>query len=77
MKYAEEWLTTTRKPKARELRAVIAEAYQLAGSCVMGDDTLTEGQRARLGTLLLDVLSEPERFDPEEIHDLRKQAMLP
>jgi hypothetical protein len=74
MKYREEWLEP--KPKVRELRETIAAAYQVAGAVVMNDH-LTKGQVGRLGTLLLDILANPERFEADLIRRLQRDAVEP
>jgi hypothetical protein len=74
LKYRTEWMSP--KPKPQSLRKRIAAAYQVAGPLIMLDN-LTEGQRIRLGTLLLDVLAEPERFTAKLIRDLARDAVLP
>ena len=52
------------------------ECYQLAGGLLLlAPDRLTEGQRARLTELLLDVLSEPGRYTPELERSLRDMAV--
>jgi hypothetical protein len=62
------------KVRAKSLRARFAAAYQLAGGVVWSDD-LTEGQKQRLDTLLLDVLSEPERYTAKIIARLMRDAV--
>lgn len=73
MKYHKEWLSP--KPKVKSLRKCFAAAYQLAGAVVMAE--LTEGQQERLNILLLDVLSEPERYSAKLIADLQRVALVP
>lgn len=52
--------------------------YQIAGGLLLGpDDDLTEGQRARLTELLLNVLSEPVRYSAKLVKDLEKMAVEP
>lgn len=54
------------------------EAYQLAGGLLLPpNDFYTEGQRERLRELLLNVLSEPDRFTAKTIHILRDSAVKP
>jgi hypothetical protein len=53
------------------------ECYQLAGILLLAPGHLTEGQRERLTELLLDVLSEPDRYDAKAIRLLRNMAMKP
>ena len=73
MKYPKKRLSL--KPKVKSLRKRIAAAYQLAGAVVMAE--LTEGQQERLDILLLDVLSEPERYSAKLIAELQRVAMVP
>ena len=53
------------------------ECYQLAGFLLLAPEDLTDGQRDRLTELLLNVLSEPDRYSPKLIRVLRKLAVAP
>ena len=53
------------------------EAYQLAGSLLLAPDIFTEGQRERLTELLLNVLSEPNRYTYKTLNLLRRMAVKP
>jgi hypothetical protein len=55
----------------------IAAAYQLASDLLLGGNALSKGQRRRLGNLLLDVLSEPDRYSAKTIRRLRRLATMP
>jgi hypothetical protein len=59
------------------MRRVAFECYQIAGQLLIGSDTLTKGQRTRLETLLLDTLSDPDRYPARVIRALRKEALEP
>ena len=58
-------------------RKLFAELYQAAGELLLAPDVLTEGQRARLTELVLDVLSEPDRYKARVLGDLRRMAKRP
>ena len=73
MKYHKEWLSP--KPKVKSLRKRFAAAYQLAGAVCLSE--LTEGQHERLEILLLDILSEPERYSAKLIAELQRVALVP
>ena len=75
MKYREEWGQP--KMRAKSSRKRIAALYQVAGDVVMGDGFLTEGQKERLGILLLDALAEPERYSAKLIAELQRVALIP
>jgi len=53
------------------------ECYQLAGGLLLAPDHLTEGQRERLTELLLNVLSEPDRYTADLVRKLRAMAVKP
>jgi hypothetical protein len=72
MKYRAEWGQS--KPKAKSLRKRYAALYQLAGSLLLAD-AWTPGQSERLTDLLLDVLSEPERYTAKLIAELQRLAV--
>ena len=52
-------------------------AYQLAGGLLLAPDHFTEGQRDRLTELLLNVLSEPDRYTAGLIRILQDSAQKP
>lgn len=58
-------------------RKLWAVAYQIAGSLLLAPDALTEGQRERLTELLLNILSEPDRFKASTALSLHRSAMKP
>jgi hypothetical protein len=62
--------------RAKSVRKRIAALYQVAGALTM-DDTVTLRQEERLGILLLDALSEPERFSAKLIAELQRVALIP
>ena len=74
MKYKDEWGQP--KMRAKSVRKRFFALYQLAGGVVMCDH-LTAGQQERLGILLLDALSEPERFSAKLIAELQRVALVP
>jgi hypothetical protein len=53
------------------------EAYQLAASLLLDPEGYTEGQRERLRELLLNVLSEPNRYTYKTLNSLRRMAVKP
>jgi hypothetical protein len=74
VKYKEAWGQPKMRPKSSRKR--FAALYQLAGVLVLWND-LTTGQKERLGILLLDALSEPERYSAKLIAELQRVALVP
>ena len=58
-----------------ERRKLWADCYQIAGHLLLADDTLTKGQKQRLIELLLNVLSEPERYKAKIVRSLYRMAL--
>jgi hypothetical protein len=58
-------------------RGTAAAAYQLAGALLLADDMFTKGQRSRMRELLLNVLSQPERYTGRLVADLHRLAIEP
>ena len=56
---------------------LLGDLYQIAGHRLLAEDSLTAGQRERLTELLLDVLSEPDRFSAGVLRKLYRMAMKP
>lgn len=56
---------------------VMFECYQIAGSLLLTQGYHTTGQHQRLTELLLNILSEPDRYSPRLIRDLRRMALEP
>jgi hypothetical protein len=58
-------------------KKILAAAYQLAGHRLLSEDDLTEGQKDRLTNLLLDILSDPDRYRSSDIRGLVEMALKP
>ena len=56
---------------------LFADLYQIAGHRLLAAKDLTPGQQARLTELLLDVLSEPDRFTARIVRKLYRLAVKP
>lgn len=57
------------------MKRKMAELYQILGQLLLAPETLTEGQRDRLTELVLNVLSDPDRYSVEVIERLRATAV--
>jgi len=55
----------------------LAAVYQVAGHRLLAEDTLTDGQKARLTELILNTLSDPAHHNPQTITDLYHMAVQP
>jgi hypothetical protein len=51
--------------------------YQVAGPLLLNPEFYTEGQRARLRELVLNVLSEPDRYTAKLVRELQRLAVEP
>ena len=56
---------------------LFAALYQLAGTLLVAPDLLTEGQQDRLRVLLLDVLSDPEKWTGKLVSDAHHRMLKP
>lgn len=54
---------------------LFATLYQIAGHRLLSSDDLTDGQKERLDTLILDVLSDPDRYKASVVRDLYEEAL--
>jgi hypothetical protein len=55
-----------------------ADCYQIAGGLLLGpDDFYTAGQRARLTEVLLNAMSEPDRYTAKVVRRLARLAIMP
>ena len=56
---------------------LFAALYQVAGTLILAPERLTNGQQERLRVLLLDVLSDPERWTGKLVADAHRRMLEP
>ena len=68
-------MTGPTRPRRRKL---FLDCYQIAGGLLLGpDDFYTAGQRNRLTEVLLNALSEPDRYSAKLVRRLARLAVEP
>lgn len=74
-----DWQRDVSKTMSKTDKKLFAALYQLAGDLLLldGPDGRTQGQRDRMTELLLDVLSDPERYTAKTVAVKHRLCLVP